>query len=343
MISRARVLSAPAFLLAAAVMLFASGCATKNVSPDYPENERISYSGNYVSPYAWENAETWDPDNPPSYQWTFSWLLPLNIYEKFGNFESSEKLQTAETTYNGLGFPLFLLPLRVTKEQNLYGQRDVYPIHATETEWNLLFANTRTSEDWPRERPVLDATGIPLFFSKGTWRDLGTRSGRRTDIMGWQTLWSLGPAWVTYKSREADRRDPRDEQRATIGMPLALGGLPGAVLWFDADYLDDKQYETARFNAHGPLFGMLGWFRSERTARWNAVPNVQAEDDPRRKGYREEYQGLIGGLLWFDQMSVYDAVPDSKSSAHGPVWGMFGWGERDGESVVRLFWIPVRV
>ncbi len=330
-------------LVACAASAATTGCATKMVTDDFPDQERISYDGGFVSTYVWENADSFDAENPPRKEWRFTWLLPLNIYQKLAEFESSHKLAVRKNTYNGLGFPLLFLPLRYSSQESLYGHEDVYPIHRARTEWNLLYAKSRVSEDWPEGRPSLYAQGYPLFFSKGTLRDLGTYSGRRSDVTGWQTLWSIGPAYLKYKSREADRSEPRNEQRATVGMPLALGGFLGTILWLDTDAVDHKEYTRERLQVHGPLFGMLGFFRTDTQSRWNQVPEMSGEDDPRRLGYREYSQGLLAGLLWYDHGTEYVALPETENSGHGPIWSMFGWGRKNGEQTIRVFWIPIRV
>ncbi len=333
-----------AWALTAVVAAFGlGGCAKKMVTDDFPDGERISHNGGFVSTYAWENADSFERETPPRKEWNFTWLLPLNIYQKMAEFEGTHKLATSKNTYNGLGFPLLFLPLRFSSQENLYSRADTYPKHRSRTEWNLAYASSSVSEDWPKDRPTLHAKGLPLFFSKGTLRDLGTQSGRRTDAAGWQTLWSIGPAYMKFKSREADRSNPRDEQRVTAGMPLALGGFLGTILWLDADATNHREYSRERLQVHGPLFGMLGFFRTQKGTRWNMVPETSGEDDPRRFGHEEYSKGLIAGLLWYDQGSKYTALPETENSGHGPVWSMFGWGRKNGEPTIRIFWIPIAV
>lgn len=324
-------------LLGAAV----TGCAQKRFTNDFPEDLKLPHDGTELPVETWAEADGYRTDAPPTRTWGMAWLLPLSIYNKAAEFEGSHKLTTHKSSYNDLGLPLFFLPVRYHSKDNLHGREHYDAIHKARVEWNLLYAKSRTSEDWPENRPTLYAQGVPFFFSKGTWRDLGKSSGRRTDVTGWNTLWSIGPAYLKYRSREADRRDPRDEQRITVGMPLAAGGFPGTLVWLDADVTHHQEHTRERFTTHGPLFGMLGFFRSAREARWNSVPQMADQDDPRRLGYHEYYKGVIGGLLWFDQGSQYDALPETENTGHGPLWGMFGWGTKNGLPAVRVFWIPV--
>jgi len=339
--SQLRAIRTLALILVLAV--FSAGCAKKTFTNDFPEDVKLRYDGGPLPAETWADADGYEADAPPTRSWNMTWLLPLSLYGKTAEFESSHKLATHKTTYNDLGFPLLFLPLRYHSKDNLHSREGYDAVHKARVEWNLLYAKSRVSDKWPDNRPSLYARGFPLVFSKGTWRDLGKSSGRRTDVSGWNTLWSIGPAYLTFKSREADRSEPRNEQRATVGMPLAIGGFPGTLVWLDADVTDHKEYTRERFTTHGPLFGMLGFFRSSRQARWNSVPNLAGEDDPRRLGFSEYYKGLIAGVLWYDQGSQYDALPETENTGHGPLWGMFGWGKKNGLPAVRIFWLPIRV
>jgi hypothetical protein len=175
--------------------------------------------------------------------------------------------------------------------------------------WSLLFTHTDEG-NWPAQLPAVRAWGWPVAYSRITY---GPADGDGLFELH-NVLWTIGPAWgsanLAYQDKHID---------GWWFVPLAAAGL-GTVVWTSAHIStqDDEVW------MHGPIQGYLGY---------RSVVDVESD---------VSYRLILGGALWFDGANATDATT-ATDTRHGPLWGMFGWGRKDGHSAMTLFWVHFEV
>jgi len=184
--------------------------------------------------------------------------------------------------------------------------------------WTPFFVSS-SEDDWPADGPRVELTGIPLLWTH-TLAELDTGGFQLAKIERLQLLWSLGPEYLNFDAR-SDVVESERVQLQTF-QPLALAGF-GSILWSSL-WMDAP---TSIVTMHGPLSGGLGYIDMNKT-----------ETD----GRRDELTLCISGALWMSSAD-YDAEGDVKDSAHGPLWGVLGYGRDDYRPVIRFLWIPIPV
>lgn len=333
--SSLRKLGVLALAALVALPLLLTGCVTTQVSRDFPEQARISYRGGEIDPAVWEVARAAEPDALPYRGYTLSWILPLTLRQHSIIFPESDRGETRSLAYNGLGFPLFLLPLRFQLSESVYLNGETEPSETQWTTWTPLWT-ANNAENWDPETGRVRTRGIPLFFGR---MDVE----RESHSMGlWHTLWSLGPAYAKYRGENLAPPQPEadpGELRVTAGMPLALGGILGALLWFDLELRVEDGPNRGSLSTHGPLGGLLGYAAARSRAM--AVETDPETEVERRYIEHRSNKVLLGGLLWLDLIAKEEGNRASHFEARGPLWSAFGWGKRGGRNAVRVFWIPV--
>ncbi|MCB2153920.1 hypothetical protein KQI84_03480 [bacterium] len=309
------------------VLLFASGCSSSVTTKGFPDRPIPNDDGK-VPLSVWQDIAPDEDGDFPRQEKEILWLLPDNLYNKTKVFKSADELEITSFGYNGLGLPFLLLPIRASHTQTIYTPDSASPEAKQKVYWSPFWAGA-SHENWPDDRTKVEACGIPLFFGKikGT---APTDVDEKADFGFWQVLWSLGPAYLTFDVRDTDIIDDEevpDQVKGYMGAPLALGGMIGTVLWFDLGVDVEDSDDSVSVGLHGPLFGSLG------------LINVHVLE--RDEGDEARIRLLLSGILWTDLAEREDGAKHWTDSRHGPLWGIVGWGRKNGKANVRLLWVPI--
>lgn len=314
----------PTICCGALLLLMLSGCSTIGGSQRFPQNVEIPGGGGPIEPGLWQGAEQYGPGSLPTRYWIVRWFFPTSIYNKTASFESDSRLRVSRTLYQDLLFPIFLVPMQFKTSHYIYDKSQSEPVAGDWVSWNVFWADEGQVGGGIPGREV-SAAGVPLFFGIAKTRD------REQTNMMWNSLWSLGPAFysvnVTPSQQEVlgSQARPR-EASISIFCPVALGGIPGLVLWTDLTIERSTAEGTNRMEAHGPLGGSLGMLQ--------ARTKTNKSDELLRL--------VMFGALWYDKKEYVDTEEEQRDfAAHGPLWSMFGWGRKDGKNAVRLFFVPI--
>lgn len=200
-------------------------------------------------------------------------------------------------------------------------------IRGLDYSWNLFFTGVTRLNGFIEGLDV-GSSGIPLFWHRLYAK--GKIMGHEVDFQEFDTLWTLGPSFNSINIGNRDNPQLRDY----AVYPLRLAGL-GGLLWLsmhqhvypDLTALtdDDPGEEEVTSEAHGPLWGWLGYHSS----------------DKREGKLNDQSLLLLGGILWRASSETSDGY--IIHAANGPLWAMFGWGKKHGQNTVRFFWFDVPV
>jgi hypothetical protein len=201
--------------------------------------------------------------------------------------------------------------------------------------WTPLWT-VNGATNWPADEPRASARGVPLLYG---WVEYG-REGEEPVFEMHNVLWTLGPAWLrvdwpeTGEPRIGLAADGELHPRGWAFSPLLLGG-PGAWLWTSSEIEDDKLDHSM----HGPLNGWLGYrstLEHEPAGVFWIPPSASSPARPSRFSRR-----IVAGALWYDSEEIVGGVVSK--ARHGPLWGVFGWGQSSARPVIYLLWFPVEV
>ncbi|MEQ8822534.1 MAG: hypothetical protein RLY93_20045 [Sumerlaeia bacterium] len=301
-----------------------------------PEEAKAAAKGAPISQEPFEKAGE-AGEVVESYNRSWFWLLPLNLsmtnIKALDAGSDEATIETLDFDYNGLGpLMLFLLPVHVSLDKYIYAEEGM-PDSAQTMTWTPIWATSNQS-NWPADRDSITAKGIPLFY--GNVKMDGKPEDGGMDASVSNTLWSLGPAWLSFSSEDTG---PRNEDKGYVVAPLLLGGPLGSILWTSANVTSGDGESLRSQNIHGPLFGLLGY-----TSSYNVAPAGKTVSPDNPEADQETFMRLITlGILWTDIRSEIEGQPESRSAVHGPLWGMFGWGKSEGRPVIKLLWIPIPV
>ena len=189
----------------------------------------------------------------------------------------------------------------------------------------------------------LDAVGFPLLW--GNVEVDAAEDGIYLNLHHF--ILSLGPLWTDLKMG----RDGRDNE-GWIFHPVYAAGL-GGLLWSSYSFEGAGGSETA----HGPLNGWLGYSHSVGRSSdiFEGLIGVQQDevegflskrDDPEEDTASNPLIPsktlVLGGILWSD-FTESDSRGEVLNSRKGPLWGMFGYGKKNGDPTINLLWIPIRI
>lgn len=300
-----------------------TGCTHSFTSRELGD-KTLPYKGGSISEETWEAMGRVNPAAP--HVNTRSTVFPLPsvlIFRNFSNLRPDGRYAaTSFTWWDGfLGSIGISLPVAVNYNDYHYMPGESEPVAHRSAFYTPLLAGSSSEGDFELGMDV-QASGVPLLWSRvkmeETFPDGSQASASLTGL-----LWTLGPMLVKLEANEG-------ETSGYIATPLLLGGVPGGILWTDYRIHDR---ETHRIG-HGPLFGFLGY------TQWKSFSTpVEEEADPDEVRFRRL---LLGGTLWEQTRRTEFQDGDTISTSHGPLWGMFGWGSREGDFTLRLFWYPIR-
>ena len=244
------------------------------------------------------------------------WLFPAPGMYRSHVFWLDQGAQVADYQFAQSYGPWIGLPFFQGMDERVY-TRDGR-VNRNRVYWTPFYAATNRGE-WPPDRAPSEAWGVPIFFT--VYRDYaGFLDTRAT---GWQTLWTLGPSYFTFRPQVTG-----DGGSGYVFHPLTAAGL-GDFAW--SSYC--VTWADKAVTGHGPLFGVLGYYSSADNRGFVRggqpfEPNV--------------FRMLLLGSLWFSYESkTVDGQPID--AIHGPLWGMFGPGYWNGEPIFRVFWMPIWV
>jgi hypothetical protein len=327
-----------ALLLTLLIAASLSSCASKMGAGSFATP--IPAKGGPVDPSIWEAAdgapEGKGIDKATGRSWLFPFFFKLNFLEVAVNHNEARR---SGFSWFDLSTPILMtfLPVHITYSRDFYNREQAEPVGSQRLTWNLFWASA--SEEGPALDPLkLRAYGVPLLFSRitGTQRDLEQRNRRFT----WTTtLWTLGPMIVTYRDNKGVVTD------GWFATPAQLGGFLGPLVWLSYKFkLDSGQFATA----HGPLFGYLGvahgrapYMKGDRIIELPKAPGELPKTEPFEQMAKSHTLVLLG-TLW-ESLVRSDEQGRVVRSSHGPLWGMFGWGRKDGGFALRFLWIPIRL
>lgn len=323
---------------AASILLLAlalTACTTTNYKGGFPTGYEVPRAGGRLSPAIWNAAAESQTEASPSFEKRFNWFFPLTTYQTFARFQSPELLGVESLSYNGIGTLFLFLPVRITLDQHYYTPESGDPAYGQKLRWNLFWTRVK-ADNWPEGSPRLESWGIPLLFSH---TQFASASGDYENSV-WNALWSLGPVYTKFRV-EPNRGEDQPEAyvRGYAGLPLALAGGLGSILWTDVAVRVHDPNDDARVNIHGPLFGLLGFINVRAESIAGSEESVQTT--------KSRVLLLLGGLLWTSSDShakIQDEPGRLRDRAiNGPLWAMFGWGRKDTRPTIRFFWIHIPV
>lgn len=326
----------------ASMVLFASvfGCSFSDNDP-HPIDPVAPGPGEELPPDAFSKLENSEHESVAEGS---IWLLPLWIDTQTAELTaSSDRIRYLDFQAGNLGLlTIPVLPFYVDVDQASFDRSGARS--SSGFTWTPFYA-------WSKETQgsdvVLRASGIPLL-----WGSVGIASHSDTlDVRIRHFLWSLGPTYLGLKKGIGD-----SVIDGYAFFPLLAGGF-GGWLWASTDLESDFGTVTA----HGFLNGNFGYYASEGFSPSDALEIEDAiglADDGKELGdllestektaamKRTNAEGLVertelwlGGLLW---AAWTDSDPNGAEvhGRHGPLWSMFGYGTKQNESTIILFWYP---
>lgn len=274
------------------------------------------------------------------------WLLPMWADVDHREIENDPpRLSRTEYTMFNPGLALVpLLPFYIDAQVEERQQDGSW--QGSGLTWTPFWAWSHSTEKAPAE---LRASGIPLL-----WGDVEVRSKTQPfEIRVRHYLWTLASMVCSIEVGQ----DGADLD-GYVFFPLYLAGL-GGYLWGSIEL----EGEAGSLSGHGPFGGDLGYYRrvglvknriTTQSAEAEAEPipfqldlgTVVDESEDLDRMTRVDENGLVpsverwlGGILWASWVDS-DATGKEVDGRHGPLWTMFGYGTKNGESTVILFWYP---
>lgn len=274
--------------------------------------------------------------NVPYAQKDVTWVLPNFIFIK--DWRLNKDLKTARYSRlrwidPGVLFAV-ILPVHVTMDYRFYPEEG--PSGQNKVTWTPFWAGGK-KVNWPEDRARIEASGIPLFY--GSVRAI--EPNRKSKLTVQNVLWTLGPFLVRAHGTPDDGEGgevPPGLRSSISGYwfnPIFAGGIPGVLAWTSWDF---KTTSGDRFYGHGPLVGALGVLHARQSY---ARALAGTEHEPPAK-WRAQNTLVVLGTLWMSRQ-YRDLEGDVVESTHGPLWGMFGWGRKDGAPKIKFLWIPIKL
>jgi hypothetical protein len=255
---------------------------------------------------------------------TLLWVVPNIATLKSWRFDKeAQNAEYMKVNYFDLGIlSAFIAPWYVSADVRAYN-RQAGEVGRSGFTWTPLWASTRRG---PGERvPKLRASGVPIL-----WSDVDLE-GEREKVNIDTYIWTAGPSIIRgsvdmAKSEMAEDGSHAPSAKGWAVLPVTAFGLPGLLAWTS---LNVEVTDGTGMTLHGPVFGTLGYYR--RTSR-----EAYGEDSEARR----TVTNLAWGILWHrSALRRGDrAVVDSRN---GILWGMLGWGHRNGAKRLRLLWLPI--
>jgi len=320
--------------IALVAILATSGCQTLRQA-DVLRGAQIPEGGR-MDPALWTTVTADATDKRVlGFNSTRFWMLPFNL--GFRDFKVAADRQSAtytSFTWNDLGTFFFFLPLRIRGAEYEFVPGQEEAVGKRGIVWTPLWTNS-FEEGTLKDKGDLNATGIPLFFSL-----LQMKSGEGTSVSWFTSLWTLGPFFSKFNAKQANT-----EFNGYLAAPALLGGLPGLGLWTSFRAESPKPDGTNDLMvSHGPFFGFLGYHYNRGSIRTykDLDLNTPTQQTETKLVSIVSNRLVIGGILWASK-TIADGEGIAKKSSHGPLWGMFGWGRKEGDPTIRLFWMNIKV
>lgn len=273
---------------------------------------------------------------------TSLWPLPLVLDLKKVQLDQ-EKERVRYLSLSGVNPGLTILPtlpFYVTVDYGRWSKSGA--IERRGLTWTPLWAWDYAEGESP---VTLEAGGFPLIWGYAVVD--APEDGISLDIDHF--LLTLGPL-------HADLSMGREDKKADgwVFFPAYAASL-GGLLWTSYSFESSDGYEVA----HGPLAGYLGYKRSEGLTtealadlfsfldtgritdaflQEEEVETGPAPADP----LRPSSMLLLGGTLWYSQAEK-NSAGEELFGRHGPLWGMFGYGKKNGRDTLLLLWIPIPI
>lgn len=346
-------------LLALGGLIVMTGCSMRQRT-DVLMDKKVPGKGGPLTAELWQAA---DRSAEPVVQarQRFIWPLPFNQYSRQLEMHTARsqtmpgKAAGSATAWNDLlvAPPYFFisLPLRGFYGEYGYTRGTEAPDARGGMSFNPFWMWSWQDGTLPTGRSF-EAWGVPLFYS----RFAVAQKNASTDsaLSQRNVLWTLGPR-AAFLDLQGDFRnvaggykdgvlnldptldgilttDQYDEISGHLFNPLHLGGTLGNFLWtsYHLKMTTDTWEDTV--NAHGPLLGMMIFHEKRLTDIHRAGTSKTREFD----------RLIFGGWLWKTWLKPTEAgEPDRE--LHGPLFGGFGWGRKDGEKTLRLFWSHIKI
>lgn len=253
------------------------------------------------------------------------WPLPIPSIE-MGEYASVAKDGKSAFcfSYDYVGAAT-LLPLY--RNVTLISHDDTGDSSGFDLHWNPIWSSVKPID--PAETGGSPVTGkansLPLIYSHVGLED--KNSGLDISLM--ETLWVLGPSYLAGN--------------IPLGSTGSLSGylfspLFTPLIWASADIAigrrddpgsqdgagpgsDASSTDRVDIVGHGPLVSLLGYL------------SITNQEGPRTSKNRF----VVGGLLWTSLSETEGG--ETIEAAHGPLYGLFGWGRSDGEPTIRFLWM----
>ncbi|MDX2177202.1 MAG: hypothetical protein SF028_12115 [Candidatus Sumerlaeia bacterium] len=318
-----------------AILPLLAGCSIRTGAPTLGTRVAPGLGEPLVDEY-WTRADEAKPKQGGN---TSFWLLPNQVTIKQWVFnEDATEADYTSVRWHDLGvFILFNAPLWISVKSAEF-QRGAESSSGFRFTWSPFWTGVSEADRKP-DAPKVRAYGVPLLFSR-----VGVESERYAGRFNAAThLWTLGPFYASTRFDAAQQLGgteaepiPQTDVSGYVVLPLMAGGLPGALAWTSYDFdTIGRGDERRNLWAHGPLIGWLGYSgRTVHTAR----PGETREEGAAR--WTKRGRSLGGGILWHSSRTrTEDGRADD--SRHGPLWGMLGWGRRDGGFSLYALWLPI--
>ncbi|MEQ8820588.1 MAG: hypothetical protein RLY93_10105 [Sumerlaeia bacterium] len=242
--------------------------------------------------------------------------------------------------FSGGGVPLFFSSIDIRRAGG--GERS----RIWQTLWHLGprgicgRGDQVTSDGHERFNAWFVTPGLPVVMGEFVWSSAHLsiddaieheRSKGSVDLHG-PALGLLG--YVGFHIDESEFATAGDDQPTTaskVNLNAALSGL----LWATAMFQETEPGERTEAAVHGPLWGVPFYLSYKE---WEDGAN------PRRPGKPTGATRLVGlGSLWMDYRTPGGEDSDGTYAAHGPLWGIVGWGRKDSRPAVRVLWYNIAV
>lgn len=252
------------------------------------------------------------------------WMVPNMATLKSWRFDAaSQNAEYMKVNYFDFGIlSAFIAPFYASADVRAYS-REGGEVGRSGFTWTPLWASTKRG---PKDRvPELSASGIPLL-----WSDIDLE-GEREKVNIDTYIWTAGPSIVRgsvdmSKSEMAEEGAEAISAKGWAVVPVTAFGLPGLLAWAS---LNVEVTDGTGLTMHGPIFGTLGYYR--RTGREAYGEDVEA---------RRTVTNLVWGILWH-RSALRRGDGEVVDSRNGILWGMFGWGHKNGAKRLRFLWLPI--
>jgi hypothetical protein len=344
------------YLLLMTLVLTLAGCSQNMRSAHFKTAPPPAHGKPITEPQwqAMQEAHDSRKDRRLVVQESLNWPLPFIATARDFSVERNretgrlDKAQGMQFVFNDLATPLILttLPLRMKFRLYHYERDTDLPVGFRALTYSPFVFEDRAIGKVDR-RYTVRAQGLPLLFADLKLAKNDPEEGTAKRLHATTTLWTLGPAWLTFDTETKANDDP--STRTSTGyaaLPLMLGGGLGTILWTDYSLrlTDPDHGGKRRVIGHGPLAGFLGYF-DDRAESGTATVTRKTSDGEEREvtisteGRRNVH--VLGGLLWHHYTKRDAATGARVRDRSGPLWSMFGWGHSADSFKVRILFVPI--